>query len=437
MKPELIKVIELPIKQVKIGKRYREDLGTKESLELMAQTIRDKGVLHPIIVDAHYQLISGRRRIEASKIAGVKTIPVRIRASKTELDKREVELIEDVARKDLDYRERAHLQKRIYELKKAQDPNWSRRQQAMMQDTSKASIVRQIEIADALDMFPQLADCKTEDQAYKVLKKLQEHAVINEMAKRVKGKGMELAKWAEDHYKIQDAIEGMRQVKDGKADFVEVDPPYSIDINARKSRSGLSALEKYDEIDPDKYPKFIGMVAKEVYRLMKPNAFCIWWHAPQWYQPIIDILRNLEFSVSDIPAIWTKGGMGQTASPDSTLGSCYEQFFVCRRGKPKLRKPGRANIFDFTSYSGARKIHRTEKPLELYLEILNTFCFPGNCILSPFLGSANILRAAYKQDLVGWGYGLDSIVKKNFIARVKADIAMQEEPEPEGVKVDD
>lgn len=429
--------VTLKITDVKIGKRFREDLGSKEELELLAVTVKDKGVLHPIIVDSKFQLISGRRRLEASKIAGVKTIPARIRLSKTELDKREVELIEDVARKDLQWQERSKLQKRIFELKKAQDPNWNKTKQGLLQDTSKASIIRQLELADAIEIIPELAECNSEDQAYKTLKRLQEHAIVSEMASRVKGKGMERAKWASDNYIIRDAIEGLKKVKNGVADFLEVDPPYAISLNERKERSGRSTVDKYEEIPPEKYPKFVSQVAKEVFRVMRQNSFCIWWHAPQWYQPVFDILNNLGFSVTDVPAIWLKSNSGQTASPDTTLGSCYEQFFVARKGKPKLRKPGRANVFEFTALSGGKKIHKTEKPLDLYLEIVDTFCYPNFSICSPFLGSGNVLRAAYKRDMVGWGYGLDNVTKKNFLSRVKADIVMEDEPAPEGVSVDD
>lgn len=78
-------------------------------LEELASSIREYGVLQPIIVrlvDGQYQLVSGERRFRASKLAGKETIPALIR----QLEDREVAemaLIENLQREDLNYFEEA------------------------------------------------------------------------------------------------------------------------------------------------------------------------------------------------------------------------------------------------------------------------------------------------------------------------------------------
>jgi len=65
----------LPIDAIKIGSRFRQDLG---DIRTLAQSIADIGLLNPITVTKHGQLLAGRRRLEACKSLGWETIPVTI-----------------------------------------------------------------------------------------------------------------------------------------------------------------------------------------------------------------------------------------------------------------------------------------------------------------------------------------------------------------------
>ncbi len=76
---------ELPIKEITIGRRFRKDLGDLRSLEA---SIRDIGLLHPVVVDDNNNLIAGLRRLEACKRLGWANVPVR-RVNLTEILKGE------------------------------------------------------------------------------------------------------------------------------------------------------------------------------------------------------------------------------------------------------------------------------------------------------------------------------------------------------------
>ena len=78
-------------------------------LEELASSIREYGVLQPVIVrlvDGKYQLVSGERRFRASQLAQKETVPALLR----QLNDREVAemaLIENLQREDLNYFEEA------------------------------------------------------------------------------------------------------------------------------------------------------------------------------------------------------------------------------------------------------------------------------------------------------------------------------------------
>jgi ParB family chromosome partitioning protein len=76
----------------------------KQALEQLAETIRDRGVIQPLVVrrraDGGYELIAGERRWRAAQLAGVLEVPVVIK-DVTDAEAFELALIENLQREDL------------------------------------------------------------------------------------------------------------------------------------------------------------------------------------------------------------------------------------------------------------------------------------------------------------------------------------------------
>ena len=66
---------QVPIDSIKIGSRFREDLGDIASL---AKDISEISLLHPIVINQNRELISGLRRIRVFKLLGKSEIPARV-----------------------------------------------------------------------------------------------------------------------------------------------------------------------------------------------------------------------------------------------------------------------------------------------------------------------------------------------------------------------
>lgn len=86
-------------------------------LEELAESIRLKGVIQPIIVtklnNGKYMIIEGERRWRASGIAGKKTIPVVVRNTETAKERLELALITNAQREDLNPVELAVAYKKL------------------------------------------------------------------------------------------------------------------------------------------------------------------------------------------------------------------------------------------------------------------------------------------------------------------------------------
>jgi ParB family chromosome partitioning protein len=92
----------------------------KEStLRELADSIREKGVLQPVLAEADggggYIIVAGERRVRAARLAGLEKIPVVIRQF-TAQEKLEIALIENVQREDLSPLEEARAYKRLMEI---------------------------------------------------------------------------------------------------------------------------------------------------------------------------------------------------------------------------------------------------------------------------------------------------------------------------------
>ena len=89
----------------------------EDALQELADSIKQFGVLQPLVVQDrknHYEIIAGERRWRASKLAGLKEVPVIIK-DYTEQEIVEISLIENIQREDLNAIEEAQAYKRLAE----------------------------------------------------------------------------------------------------------------------------------------------------------------------------------------------------------------------------------------------------------------------------------------------------------------------------------
>jgi ParB family transcriptional regulator, chromosome partitioning protein len=91
-------VKEVEIDKIKIGKRQRKYIGDITPLK---KSLKEIGLINPIIVSEDLRLIAGYRRFLAAKELGWKTIPARIIPLKYENLFEDIEFHENYSRKNL------------------------------------------------------------------------------------------------------------------------------------------------------------------------------------------------------------------------------------------------------------------------------------------------------------------------------------------------
>lgn len=440
---------QLNISDIKLDKRYREDFTGVEDL---AESIKDKGLLQPITVSTDMLLLAGERRLRACKLAGLTKIPALVRKVEGEIDAREIELMENIFRRDFTWLEEANLIAEIDRLYKekhidwipaadggALKPGWSSRRTAELLGKSVSSVSRAIRLAQAAAIIPELATHKTAADAAKVIEKLEEQTIVHELRERQNaqvekasaagGEGLEkgiaaMLRRADNNYLIGDVFAGLAGLKpNGNIAMIECDPPYGIDLTQLKASKDnvASNVHGYQEVPTEDYNAFLNKLAKELFRVAGKNCWLVFWFGPTWQHEVLTALRDAGWNVDDIPGIWVKKH-GQTMQPELYFARGYEPFFLCRKGQPIMAKRGRLNVFDFAGVQGAKKYHPTERPVPLIEELLTTL-LPGgmSVVLVPFVGSGATIRAAYNLGVYAFGWDLNPAYKDKFMLAIEAD----------------
>ena len=96
-------VIQIPLADIRPNPYQPRKNFDKEALDELATSIRNYGVFQPIIVKKSikgYDLVAGERRLRASKLAGLETIPAIVKNFSDE-EMREIALLENLQRENL------------------------------------------------------------------------------------------------------------------------------------------------------------------------------------------------------------------------------------------------------------------------------------------------------------------------------------------------
>ena len=111
------KVIMVKIAQVEPSRKQPRKQFDEDALLELAESIKQFGVLQPLLVqkkEDYYEIIAGERRWRASKLAGIKEIPVMVKDF-SDQEAVEISLIENIQRENLNPIEEAAAYKRLME----------------------------------------------------------------------------------------------------------------------------------------------------------------------------------------------------------------------------------------------------------------------------------------------------------------------------------
>lgn len=169
----------------------------------------------------------------------------------------------------------------------------------------------------------------------------------------------------------------LRQLPCSAVDLVVTDPPY---LGRYKDRFGRTLAN-------DNRPEAVLSVYKEIYRVLRPDAYCVTFYG--WV------------AIAEFARAWNEAGfrpLGHIVWPKTYASSAkhteyrHEAAYLLAKGWP-ARPPLALPDVQPWEYSGNRE-HPTEKAVSVVEPLIKTYSRPGDLVLDPFSGSGSTAVAA-------------------------------------------
>jgi DNA modification methylase len=174
-----------------------------------------------------------------------------------------------------------------------------------------------------------------------------------------------------------DCVEVLRNLPDASVDLILTDPPYGVRYRDRNGRTIAN---------DDNLGGILGAFS-DLYRVLRPNAFCISFYG--WG------------AVDEFFRAWSDAGFRAAghmvfaksyASSQRFLSAHHEQAYLLRKGHPARPDHPIEDVQPWV-YTG-NKSHPTEKAVEMLMPLIRSFSRPGAVVLDPFSGSGSTLVAS-------------------------------------------
>lgn len=174
-----------------------------------------------------------------------------------------------------------------------------------------------------------------------------------------------------------DCLKVMPTLPSKSIDLVVADPPYLVNYRPRDRRT----------VANDANNAWLEPAFAEMYRLLKPNSFCVSFYG--WPQ------------VDQFMATWKRVGFSPVShliclkEYPSRVGytqSFHEDLFLLAKGRPPRPVKPPDDVLDWR-YTG-NPLHPTQKPVEVIQKLIEAFSKRGDVVLDPFAGSGTTGVAA-------------------------------------------
>lgn len=393
--------------------RQRKEFSPDAHNDLKESILRH-GLFHPPgiqLIDSVPTLVYGECRLRALKAIFEDTsqpilynnkewyleVPCsRLPSDFTEEDLMEIELNENLLRKDLTWQEETAALASLKALRTSQTPDSPPTVEslALEAETSTRAVSESLALAEHLD-DPDVAKAKTKKEARKIIER---KAKENYAAQRAES----YDPTASAHTLLEgDCREQIKSLPAQTFSCIVTDPPYGIDMHKDQSWDGT--WHEYDDTEEYCF-NLIHTLLPEWDRVTEEEAHLYIFCDFAKFEALRAIVEEHGvFSPMYFPFIWDKGNIASYPRPDHWPRKSYECILYAIKGEKKQRKLDLAVI----QIPQVRdQDHPAGKPADLYAHLISRSCLPGDHVLDCFTGQGSIFKAAQSTSTVATGIEL-------------------------------
>ena len=424
---EKIKIADIII----LPDRWRKTFDP-DALNTLAESIKNLGLIEPVIVerrdDGLIYLVAGERRIRAHTILGREEVEVEFKENLDEWHRRSIELDENIHREKLAYTEEVEAKLRIHELYQERfgktrestqtgwvgkrEGGWTTEQTADLLGEAVGGLRQDLQLAKAIRLDPSLGRKETKQAALRAMKVGGEHLMMKEIAEILAGARLESGEMP-----VQvingDARVVLKKYEDESFNFCITDPPYGIGVHDMQDTfPNRGEVRQGIEFDDAKavLESVVKPVMQEVHRLLMQGSHCYVFFAIARYTEVRALLEEIGFWVCSTPLLWIKNN-ALNLRPHISYPVNYEPIFYCSKGYPPrpLTSIQPLSTFDHPILSGVKKVHPTEKPLQLVKKLIENCSQPKERGVDPFVGGGTFTLGCKELDRLAVGVEIDGV----------------------------
>lgn len=427
-----------PISSIIVGERLRRrDAKFQVAVQEKVDSLKEFGPFQPLLIDEDNNLIDGGTRLEAYKQLGETDVPTVVAIGIDAAKKMVMEMEANEQRSPLSWQEKAVGIYKIHTAESAKYADWSTRATGSLFKISHASVAQAIIFAKLLIRHDkELWECPTAMAGRDLLLKRQEAAVTASLAqlqqdafktkvpatKAPSGGGIlnitlgtpgatptEAPVKKKDHLPANvitripissmlfnaDCHEFMEnELKPFSIDHIVTDPPYAIEMSNLEGMQNLESTADEHEVEEnlEQLPRFIN----NAYRVLKADAFLIFFCAFQHWEKMRDWGNDAGFKVQDWPLLWLKPHGCKNNAPHANWTKSVEPVMVMRKGKANLRVPmNKCHMECDATVDRMCQSHPFAKPHAWLSEMIwKPLISPGTTVYDPYMGGGSILRSS-------------------------------------------
>ena len=176
-------ILEIDLKDIRSNPYQPRKTFNEETLQELAASIKEHGIIEPIIVKKSikgYELVAGERRTKAAKIAGLEKIPAIVKDFNDQ-EMMEIALLENIQREDLNPIEEANAYQKIIELN-----GMTQEEFAKKFGKSRSHVTNMLGLLSLPESVKELVEKKEISMGHaRALSKLEDDNKIKELANKV------------------------------------------------------------------------------------------------------------------------------------------------------------------------------------------------------------------------------------------------------------
>lgn len=396
------------------------------------ESVRKRGVLHPIIVQpldsgqsGQFKLIAGERRYLASKEIGLLDIPCRLTNELSPVESQIIELEENIKRADLEWDEGALAIQRIHFLYMEMDSNWTMGETAEQLGMTLGNVSLNLRVAGELNN-PKLAKASGLREAYNILGRRDQRAmgealqelietvheeaeppaeliIVNEpgtMARAVFDALKPIERPAKpvglpsvEETLIQASfLEWAPQYQGKKFNLIHCDFPYGVNVFNGPQAGGDRATGTYSDTK-DEYVALLECLCVNLDRVMAVSGHLMFWYSDKHRQLTMETFARLAPSLEfcPFPLIWTKSDNAGIASDTRHHPRhVYETCLFATRGSRQIVRL----VSDAHPAPTDKRWHPSTKPEPMLRHFMEMLVDENTRLLDPTCGGGSAIRAA-------------------------------------------